>query len=141
MIATARSQEPQVPQGSAQVESVLIPRGMVGFHNLKDYTLAPIVEAPPFMLLSSVQEPDFAFILVRAEEVDPGYAPKPAPWVQDALALEPADKPVLLLVVNLDGEGGGSVNLRGPVLINPRNGRGAQMALDETFPLRQALRQ
>jgi len=141
MIATTHSDQTGPADSSKQEDIVRFPRGMVGFHNIKDYKLAPIDEAPPFMLLSAVDEPELAFIVVTASEVEANYHPKAAPWVQEALEIKNSDKPVYLLVVNLDGEGGGTVNLRGPVLINPRNGRGAQMALDETFPLRKALLQ
>lgn len=141
MIATAHNDANRAPEKSEQVDLLRFPRGMVGFHNIKEFTLAAIEEAPPFMLLSAVEEPELAFIVVRASEVEENYYPKAAPWVKETLEFQKGDKPIYLLVVNLDGEGGGTVNLRGPILINPRIGYGAQMALDETFPLRKALLQ
>lgn len=138
MIAIAPNDE---TRSSEQGDIVRFPRGMVGFNNIKDFSLTTIEEAPPFMLLSAVEAPDLAFILVNASDVEADYQPKAAAWVEEALDIKDDDKPVYLLVVNLDGEGGGTVNMRGPVLINPRNGRGAQMALDETFPLRKTLLQ
>ncbi len=112
--------------GEIEVDSgsiVELPEGLVGFENHSRFFLVDWEEYRPFLWLISADDPELSFAVVD-----------PEPFVQEpyAVALNEADRgdldldegdPVQVLVIASPGERPGEItlNLKGPLLLNPRN--------------------
>lgn len=117
-------------------ERVTLIRGVLGFARFADFTLAEIDDAPPFLLLESSEDPDVSFILLDPTVVDTSYAPRVPGWAMAALDCDRAEQLRVLCLVTLDDQGGGTINLRAPLVFKPDAGRGLQVVLEDAFPLR-----
>jgi flagellar assembly factor FliW len=97
-------------------------------------------DAPPFLRLAA-EDVELDFHVIEPFVVDPNYAPevRDEDWVELGFKNE-GEKPLVLCVVNLTrGVGEATINLAGPILINPQNGRGKQLALGkQIIPLNAA---
>ena len=113
------------PEGRGQVIS--LPLGLLGFESLKNYLLIASAEEAPFCWLQVVNEPSLAFLVVSPFEVDPGYEPNiPDEDVESLGIREPSDA-LLYNIVTLSKQGGATVNLKGPILINRHTLTGKQV--------------
>lgn len=132
------------PAGPRDVPGVLrmvaeLP-GLPGHH---EYTLEPLDETGFIFTVRSEPAGGRPVRLFVAEPhaFFPGYAPTVPPAVLDVLGIDPADTPVLLVVVHPADEdrAAPSANLLAPLVISAADGRAAQVVLDEDLPLRAAL--
>ncbi len=109
--------------------SVHLPCGLLGFEQVKRYTLSSIPGEEPFMWFRDQNDPALAFLVVSPFEVLPSYQPDlPAEDVR-FLGLEGPEDALLLNIVTLRSRGRSTVNLKGPIVINRFSLIGKQVVL------------
>lgn len=110
-----------------------------GLEPLRDFVLQPITGAAGLYALQSADDPGIRLFVLDAGVYLPDYQPVISDEQVQALRLT-APEDALVLVVANPGDGGISVNLLAPVVVNTRLGVCAQLILDDQdFPLRAAL--
>lgn len=110
-----------------------------GLEPLVDFVLQPINGAAGLYSLQSTSNPRTRMFVLDAGIYLPDYQPVISDEQVQVLRLEAPDDALVLVVAN-PGEGGTSVNLMAPIVVNIRLGLCAQVILDDQdFPLRAAL--
>ena len=107
--------------------------GMLGFPEHQRYVLVQHREGSPFRWLQSLDDAALAFLLVSPAELLTDYGPTVPEDQTKALALS-ADDPILVYVVVTIPPGNPqdmTVNLSGPIIINPRNRMARQVVVDD----------
>lgn len=100
-----------------------VPEGLVGFEDQKRFCLIDRGEDRPFFWLVSVDEPELCFAVVDPEPFIEGpYEVVLNEADRTDLGLDEGDS-VQVLVIASPGERSGQVtlNLKGPLVLNPRN--------------------
>ncbi len=95
------------------------PSGLLGFPDVKRYTLLAHKPGSPFRFLQAVDLPELAFVVIDAFELRPDYAPRL--WEEDELQLgrpAPADLEVYAILTIPEDPSRMTANLLGPVFIN-----------------------
>lgn len=114
---------------------------ILGFESYRRYVLLPAPDAMPFHWLQCVEEPQLAFPVVRAEELEMAY--RVGPDVRERLGVESTAPLHFWIIVTLSGvnnpQRGGRANLRAPVVVSPEKKRAAQVILQEDYPVSHAL--
>ncbi len=120
---------------------IKLPLGLLGFERTKDYELVSHADYHPFFWLRFMDDPDLAFPVVSPFVVMPGYQPDISPEDERFLGLETPADALLLCIVTLRPDGGSTVNLRGPVVINRHTLVGRQIVPVNAsrFPLQYPL--
>ncbi len=121
-------------------DAVLLPYGLLGFERVKNYSLLTKPGEEPFLWLQMLQEPKHAFLVLPPGFVVPDYQPDLDD--QDAAFLDlsdPADAFILNIVTLRAGRG--TLNLKGPIVINRRTWIGKQVIPRNAvqYPVRHAL--
>ncbi|RNE66692.1 flagellar assembly protein FliW [Cryobacterium tepidiphilum] len=125
-----------VATGSAALAFVTPPPGL---EPLVDFALQPIAGAAGLFGLQSQASPRTRLFVLDAGVYLPDYQPVISDEQVQALGLTSPDDALVLVVAN-PGEGGTSVNLMAPIVVNTRLGICAQVILDDQdFPLRASL--
>ena len=111
-------------------EEVIItfPSGLLGFPDVKRFTLLNHKPDSPFRFLQAVDEPDLAFVVMNAFELRPDYAPEL--WEEDQLHLgrpAPGDLDVYVILTIPEDPSRMTANLLGPVFVNRRLRLGKQV--------------
>lgn len=110
-----------------------------GFETLSRFVLLSDDETGPGLLwLQSLENPEVCFILLDPEELSLDYQPEIARNVLDLLQLEDAPIVRVIAVVPADFQQA-TVNLKSPIVINPKNRWAAQVILDADYPIRMPL--
>lgn len=119
---------------------IRVPDGLVGFRGFTQFVLWADREVRGLSWLQCTTAPELAFALIPPPAAVADY--KVDLRAGDRAALESEDERDLQIYVILNrGDGGGlTVNLQGPVVINPRRRLGRQMVLTSSryavrFPL------
>ncbi|MGD0088969.1 MAG: flagellar assembly protein FliW [Planctomycetota bacterium] len=129
-MATDSQAQPPAPTPDTSPARIHLLGGLPPFNDACDFTLLICVEAPPFLTLQCVDK-KLAWTLVNPFLIVENYAPhfSEADW--QAVGLAPQDKPLVLAIVNLrEGVQRATINLIGPLLINPATGRGKQVVIE-----------
>lgn len=134
------SQPREVPPPAVVPATIRMARAVLGFDQYRHFRLEAIPDAPPFVLLQSTEAADVAFIAVPPGIVHHDYAPEIPAWAVETLHLDDPAEAVVLALVTLDSDGGGTVNLRAPIVVHPRSGEAAQVVVDDKYPLRAPLK-
>jgi flagellar assembly factor FliW len=122
---------------AAELESVTVhneniihlPLGLLGFEHIKRYALLQNAGESPFGWLQVIDQPNLAFLVLPALEIFPEYEPDvPAEDVKFLGLNDPADA-LVYNIVTLAAKGSGTVNLKGPVVINRFTLKGKQVVL------------
>jgi flagellar assembly factor FliW len=121
--------------GEREVEEskiILMPGGMLGFSEEKRYVLLTPPQPGPFLWLQAVDNPHLAFVVVHAKKSFPGCAFALTAEEFSSLGLVDAQSEVIfLLVVTLAPNPRDiTVNLHGPILLNPDRMLARQIVLD-----------
>lgn len=120
---------------SAELESlrvktenvVRLPLGLLGFESVKEYVLLADPEEAPFLWLQVLENPNLAFVVVAPTAVCDLYEPEVSDEDAAFLNLQgPVDALVFNIVTLRDG-GAGTVNLKGPIILNRRTLVGKQI--------------
>lgn len=111
---------------------------ILGFEPFRDFAILPDLTAVPFHWLQSLEEKGLAFPVVSAEELDIAYR-----GGEESLGVVGAaswDQVQCWIIVVVPRDGSPMrVNLRAPVVANPRNGLAGQIILTEEYPVSCAL--
>ena len=124
---TSRFGEIQVNE---EKDIIVLPEGLIGFAQHKRFVLLEDPEQEPFLWFQSLDDPNLAFVLVDPLLFFPDYkvqVPK-----EDVALLgieEPKDARVLVLVVVDEDPAKITANLKGPVVLNPRDLNAKQVVL------------
>jgi flagellar assembly factor FliW len=117
-------------QVSFQNETVIhLPSGLLGFEQVKRYTLSSVPGEEPFQWFRNQQDPALAFVVVSPFEVFPAYAPDLPSEDVRFLGLESPEDALLLNIVTLRKGGRATVNLKGPIVINRFSLLGKQVVI------------
>jgi flagellar assembly factor FliW len=119
---------PQAPDSSPA--RIHLPGGLPPFKDACEFNVLICLDAPPFLRIECVDK-KLGWTLVNPFAVVAGYQPhfSDADW--HAVGLGPQDKPLVLAIVNFSqGAQQATVNLIGPLLINPATGAGKQVVLE-----------
>jgi flagellar assembly factor FliW len=125
---------------TTEADVLCFPDGLIGFRSFTRYVLLPDFEVSGLSWLQSTMTPELAFGLVAPPLALDEYRIELRPADRSALELDD-DRCALVYVILNRGEGGGlTVNLQGPVVINPLHRLGRQLVLTSSryavrFPL------
>lgn len=119
---------------------ITLPDGMPGFAETR-FTLINPEKHAPFCWLQSLGNPDLAFVVVDARETFPDYAVSLTSEEYERLALDENTEVVVLLVVTLAADPAAvTVNLQGPIVLNPERMLAKQIVLEGSrFPTKHPL--
>lgn len=118
------------------------PLGLLGFPETKDYIIFDHDRDVPFKWLQAIDEPDLAFVIMDPFLLQPDYQAE----IQDAdlqeLRVNDLADIVLFVILTIP-QGDPSrmtANLRGPVMVNEKNGWAKQLVLtNSAYHTRHAL--
>ena len=99
---------------------VQLPLGLLGFEQTKEFQLLADPEEAPFAWLQSTQGAKLSFLIVDPFLVFPDYLPDISQEDADFLGLQNPQDAVVFNIVTLRTAGSGSINLKGPIIINRR---------------------
>lgn len=125
----------------AETEVLDFPSGLVGFPELRRYTLVPHPTGGPFVWLQSLEQPALAFVVTDPALFFADYKIEIRKEEIAELELEnAADSTILVLVTIARDPHESTANLLGPVVVNRRNRRARQIVLgDGPFTTRHRL--
>lgn len=123
--------------GAAEAAAVLtqrilrlqIPLGLLGFEQIKEYSLITIPGSEPFRWLQVADDASLAFVVVPPFDVFPTYQPDIPRDDVEFLQLSSASDAAVFNIVTLHGKGAATVNLKGPVVVNVNTLRAKQVIL------------
>ena len=128
--------------GELEIEDtrvIAIPDGMLGFRG-KRYILLDPGKGSPFTWLQSVDNPGLAFVVVDPLRFFPDYRVKLTADEYQKLLLNEGDEIVFLTVVTMAREPENiTVNLQGPVAVNPKSMTARQIVLEGNYLPRHPL--
>ena len=111
------------------IRSLKLPMGLLGFEQMKDYSLIQNAGEEPFGWLVVTDNPGLAFVVVEPFIIMPDYRPDiPQPDV-DFLGLDRPEDALLLNIVTLHGFNPATINLKGPLVLNRHSMLGKQVIL------------
>ena len=124
-----------------QDKIITMEKGMIGFSELKNYTLIYNSEKEndkkSIMWLQSMDEPEVAFPVVHPNEVKPDYNPTVNDEVLAPLGeLNDENTYVLVTVTATPDAKKSTVNLKAPVVINTDTKKGCQIIVEEDYPVK-----
>jgi flagellar assembly factor FliW len=108
--------------------------GIPGFIDEKRFILLDLADNPAFQILQSVETTDVAFVITSPHTVYPDYTIKLDDAIMESLQIETEKDVLLFSIVTLKSPFQKStLNLKSPLVINPRSKRGKQyiVAIDE----------
>ena len=118
---------------------ITMPDGMLGFRG-KRYLLLDPDKDSPFSWLQSMDNPGLAFVVIDPLRFFPDYRVKLTADEYQKLLLEEGDDMVLLTVVTMAREPEMiTVNLQGPVVVNPARMTARQIVLEGNYTPRHPL--
>ena len=112
---------------------VTFDRGIIGFENLKRYTILYDCEKEETNIswLQSVEEPDFAMPIIKPWLVKEDYNPVVEDELLNGLGELTEENLVILLKMNVPPDlTQMSVNLKAPIIINSDTRKGAQIVVE-----------
>lgn len=137
-----RQGEAAVPVSGASApdrEIVSFPYGLPGFESCRHFVLLAAAQAP-FQWLSAVDGQSAAFLTVDPRQILPTYRHALHASDLERLGALEGDSLLWLAIVRLEHDGAVSVNLRAPIVINPRTMTGQQvMPQDCLYPVRHVI--
>ncbi|NLK62451.1 MAG: flagellar assembly protein FliW [Fusobacteria bacterium] len=100
-------------------EIINFPEGLLGFENMKEYTIFEMEEGNPLMWMQSLNDGALAFIIIRPFEFYPNYLLELTEKEVEFLNVEsPEDTDVFAIVVVPEDPSNMTANLQGPLVIN-----------------------
>jgi len=122
-----------------EAKVIAMPDGMVGFNERRFIILNP-ENGGPFCWFQALDNPDLSFVVVDPALFFPEYTVKLTREENEKLQLEPGDETILLCVVTMAPDPRQiTINLQGPIVINPVGMIARQLVLDGNHATRQLL--
>ncbi len=116
-------------------EVITFTEGIPGYEASRRYVLVASMALTPFTLIQGIDRDAPSFVAIDPWRVEPCYAQTLAP--SDLARLDATEDEALLwlaLVAAGHGDGSATVNLRAPLVVNPRSMRGLQLiAADSAY--------
>lgn len=110
---------------------VTFKKGIPGFLDLKQYIIVDLEENPMFKLLHSLDNEEMGLVLISPFEVEKDYEIKLSDELIKNLKLESSSDVMVLCTVTLSSRLENiTVNLKGPIIVNIKNGLGEQIIID-----------
>jgi len=121
-------------------EAVHFPEGIPGFESCRQWVVMSAEEQTPLRRLHAVDGVDASFLAIDPRSVMDGYRCELTPADRRRLGASD-DTPLLwLALVMVEASGALTVNLRAPIVINPRTMLGQQvLPQNSLYPLRHVL--
>ena len=121
-------------------EAVTFPDGIPGFESCRRWVVMAAEEATPLRRLHAIDGPEASFLAIDPRGVLDGYRCELSAADRRRLGARDDEPLVWLALVMLDASGDLTVNLRAPIVINPRTMTGQQvLPHDCLYPLRHVL--
>lgn len=121
--------------GLIEIESkeiITFPEGLLGFEDIKRFTILTLKEYEPFQWLVAVDDKELTFPIVSPVLVIPDYAPSITRDQTESIGNFGENDLLMYLIVSINPEGKkATANLRGPVLINLKTKKGIQIVLED----------
>jgi flagellar assembly factor FliW len=114
---------------ASEADLVRMPEGLIGFRSQTLFAFWPDPEVPVLSWLQSVTAPELAFGLVAPPIALGDYRVELRPGDLGALELDDERSALTYLILNRADGGGLTVNLQGPLVINPVRRLGRQLVL------------
>ncbi len=116
---------------------IIFPEGILGFPHIKRYTFIREEGNEVFLWLQGIEE-DVAFIITNPLFFKPDYKIKiPSEEVKELETENIEDIHIYVIVTIPSDPKFTSINLQGPILINPHKNLGKQIVLaDENYPVK-----
>lgn len=107
------------------------PEGLAGFPEDKKYVIMEHKPGSPFMWLQSLTTPGLAFVIMNPFLVYPNYLKDLSPEEENTLKPGSNENVMVFAIVTIPGgrAGESTVNLMGPVVIDPELKEGKQVIL------------
>jgi flagellar assembly factor FliW len=115
-----------------KTQTVQLPLGLLGFERIKTYSLITRTDQAPFHWLSVPDGDDLAFLVVPPCLVLPDYALDMSDDDADYLEIRNPNDALVFNIVTLKPDGSGTVNLKGPIVINRHTMIGMQVVLSQS---------
>jgi flagellar assembly factor FliW len=106
--------------------------GLPGFETSREFVLVASPDLDPFTLLQGAGAEGPAFVGIDPAHVDPAYRGRLEQADFARLEARDGDPLLWLALVTAQPDGGATVNLRAPVVINPTSMRGIQVLPSES---------
>lgn len=121
--------------------TIRMTKPILGFENLLAYVLVDTGDFEPFKWFQAVDNADVAFVLVNPHLFFPDYVIEVNPREIDELELDSIEDLITYVIVSIPKNFVNmTVNLQGPVLINPVKRLAKQLVLvDSDYSIRQPL--
>lgn len=116
------------PMSVRPEEIISVPDGLVGFRDHTQYVLLHDPEVSTLLWLQSVSDAALAFALVSPSLAVSDYRVELRPGDRSALGLSENEEPRVLVILNR-AEQGLTVNLQGPLVLNPARRLARQLVL------------
>ena len=108
-----------ITERQAEERIISMPQGLLGFEEIKQYTLKANPGEEPFLWLrAQTKELNLSFIVISPYEVMPDYHPDIPNEDARVLGIIQPEDAWVLNVVTLRGGGRATVNLKGPIIVN-----------------------
>lgn len=118
---------------------IAMPDSLVGFTERRFIILNP-ENGGPFCWYQAVDNPALSFVVIEPHSFFPEYQVKLTREEHDKLLLEPGDETVLLCVATMAADPRLiTINMQGPIVVNPAGMIARQIVLDEKHTTRQLL--
>jgi flagellar assembly factor FliW len=103
--------------------------GLLGFEQMKDYTLIATPEEEPFRWLQVRDNASVAFVVIEPFIAVPDYHPDIPQQDVEFLGVKSPQDAALFNIVTLHEGGRATINLKGPIVINRSTGVGKQVVI------------
>jgi flagellar assembly factor FliW len=124
-VKSTRFGEQEIEDGKV----IEMPDGILGFHEKRFVLLSS--EKGPFHWLQAVDNPDLAFVVVDPKTCIPDYEVKLTAEEYRKLGLAQKSQTIILTVVTIDKNPlNTTLNLMGPIVLNPDNMNALQIVLE-----------
>ena len=113
---------------------ITLPEGIVGFEDLKQYIILDNFDKEsPFKWFQSIDDPSLAFVITDPLMFVPEYKAKVSKGEIRNIKLSDASKAVIVVIVNIKIDHSEiTINLQGPIVINPEGKLAKQVIIRES---------
>ena len=115
-------------------DTILVPKGLLGFEGLKEYYLVCPPHSAPFVWFQSAEDPCVAFPLVDPSHFFPDYRIEVDPRELGELKISDVNKLKIFVLVSIPAgcPQDAAVDLMGPVVLNEENHLAKQVVLSKS---------